>query len=476
MPQYKNISKTNVSLIHKGRKISISPGQIIEGPETFNMYKDLKKVDENEIERYNKSVSKVMRYNPTEAKRLNLNVETFTKVNSPVNDYKPLKFNEEQVINVISYINKINKNTKPSVSVNIIGNSIQYNKQVEECKKFITYENVSYYNNANNFSITSDFIISHNTDMEVNYDYVSEVVKIGMINSVSLPTPFVLESLDKNWIRQTIKEKYTKKINVLMTIATLSNNERQYKDFLNDLSKQKTNSKIEILIAPNYANIYKSCSEALNILKFLSNGEFVNLCHQDLRCQPYWIQNILSHIRQLDSKKSKWGVLGMAGSSISTNPPSEYNALYLGDGKSGRSFSNHFRQVYGIRKEVQCVDELALIVRKEDGIWFDEETFDHYHYYGADICLQHLYKGNINYAIDAECIHLSDGQSNLDNHKKEYIDNSIKLYNKWKDKFSCWKTTTANFRPDQGLIVPLIFVIMNMKRGNKDLPQVIYIK
>jgi hypothetical protein len=475
MASYKNISNKTLSLIYKGRKIKVNPGQVIEGPETFNMYKDLKKVDEVEVNRYQKAVSKVMRYNPTEAKKLNLNVETFTKVNN-VSEHQPLKTNTDEIKKLIDYIDTLNKNTKPSVAIILNGNSIKYNNKLEEIKQNTTYEQVTFHNNKDPNSLNNDFIIGVDIDSTISFDFISYIVKFGMVSSVNLPKPFNIKSISKEWIKKEIKTKYTKTKSVYMSIGTLSHNERKYKDFLNDLTKQKTNIKMEVIVAPNYTNIYSSCSEALNILKFLSNGQIINLCHQDLRCQPYWIQNIITHTKQLDARKIKWGVLGMAGAFISNNPQNEYNVLYLGDGQSGRSFSNVFRKMYGSRKEVQCVDELSLIIKKQDDIYFDEETFNHYHYYGADLCLQYLDKGYKNFAIDAECVHLSDGQSNLDAHKNEFIENSIKLYKKWSDKFQCFKTTTANFRPDQGLIVLLIFVLINSKRKNKDLPQVIHVK
>ena len=475
MPKYKNTSRGVLSLIYKGRKIRINPGQVIDGPETFNMYKDLKKVDDKEVDRYNKAVTKVMKYNPTEAKKLNLNVETFTKVNDVVN-HTPLKENEERAKDVIRFIDGFIKSSKPSVSVVILGNELKFNKQLDQIKKVVEYSNVEFYNNADINKLKTDFVIVHDSNIEVKFDYVSDVVKLGVVNSVDLPRPYKIDKTNKEWLRNDIKNNYTKKIKADITLGTLSHNERQYKDFIGDIAKQRTDKKIEMLVAPNYSNVYNSCSEALNILKFLSNAPIVNLCHQDLRCQPHWIQSILEHTKQLNARKIKWGVLGMAGSHLTVLPSNEYNVLYLGDGQSGRSFSSTFRKMYGSRKEVQCIDELSLIVKQSDPIWFDEKTFDHYHYYGSDLCLQYLDRGYKNYAIDAECVHLSDGQTNLDAHKNEYIDHSIRLYKKWKGRFRCWKTTTANFRPDQNLIIPLIFVLINMKRGNKDLPQVIYVK
>ena len=74
---------------------------------------------------------------------------------------------------------------------------------------------------------------------------------------------------------------------------------------------------------------------------------------------------------------------------------------------------NKSQDQYGPRQDVQCLDELCLVVKTSNIIRFDEVTFNHYHLYGADFCMQYLKNGFRNFAINATCDHLSDGITNL---------------------------------------------------------------
>lgn len=235
------------------------------------------------------------------------------------------------------------------------------------------------------------------------------------------------------------------------SIITLTHNKTQYLNFLNNLKTQKFTGSFEVIALPNFNNEYASCAEALNIGKDISSGKFCIFCHQDLEVPSNWLENIASHIRELDM--SLVGFLGMAGASKPNDEPlsNSQGACYLSDivnTRSGfESLANSYRRGLGKRVEVQTLDELCFISRKNIQLRFDEKAFDHYHWYGADICLHALSVGLKNYAIDAECLHLSDGVSNFKNveHQHKFKEGSIRLFNKWKAKFSYFRTTTTSF-------------------------------
>lgn len=235
------------------------------------------------------------------------------------------------------------------------------------------------------------------------------------------------------------------------SIITLTHNKTQYLNFLDNLKAQKFNGSFEVVALPNFNNEYSGCSEALNIGKDVANGKFCIYCHQDLEVPSNWLENIMSHIRELEM--SQVGFLGMAGVSKPDDSPlsNSQGACYLSDivnlGGGFESLANSYRRALGKRIEVQTLDELCIIGRKNNQLRFDEKVFDHYHWYGADICLQALSSGLKNYAIDAECLHLSDGISNFKSveHQHKFMEGSIRLFNKWKAKFSYFRTTTTGF-------------------------------
>lgn len=235
------------------------------------------------------------------------------------------------------------------------------------------------------------------------------------------------------------------------SIITLINNKEQYLNFLTNLKNQKFTGSFEVVALPNFNNEYSSCSEALNIGKDVSSGTYCIYCHQDLEIPPNWLDSVSSHIRDLDM--SKVGFLGMAGTSKSNDSSSSNSegACYLSDvvdsGRGFESFANIYRRLLGKRVEVQTIDELCIIGRRNLSFRFDEATFNHYHWYGADICLQALSIGLKNYAIDAECLHISDGVGNFrkEIHRDKFVEGSIRLYNKWNAKFPYFRTTTTSF-------------------------------
>jgi hypothetical protein len=163
----------------------------------------------------------------------------------------------------------------------------------------------------------------------------------------------------------------------------------------------------------------------------------------------------------------------MAGTSkLGKSPQSEYGALYLSNSAAafvGKeiSFANMMRGNYGAFKEVQCLDECVMACKATLGIKYDDANFDHYHFYGADICLFAISKGYKNFAVDVDCYHLSDGQQNLINekHQKSFIEHGSRLFKKWRDKIPYFRTTTSSFYGPEKIWSPLIFHDVNRKYG-----------
>lgn len=495
MTHWKNVSQREVTLLHGGRKIRIAPGQVVEGPGVFGMYKALKEVNETEVDRYKNAANKVIKYNtPQRAKQL-ISADEFRRLSagkkshesiSLANNFPILENNIKEAGDAIKFITQLDKQRKPTVAICVEGSESQVGFISERLKSTVTQVYTLYRVTSENSSFETvkpedikslkhDYIVTHKGDVSISNDYILPIIQYGCINKVNIPRPFHIQAANRDAVKKEIIQKYKSIKTAYMSVVTLTHNESQYKDLLASLKMQRTDKKFEIIAIPNFNKTFKSCAEALNIGIELSDGLVVNMCHQDLKIPNDWIANITHHTTELDKNRTKWGVIGMAGASKSvgiSNPNRDYTAIYLSDKINGRSLASIFRQVFGRRKEVQCVDELCLIMKKDRPFRFDEELCNHYHWYGADICLEALSKGYRNFAIDAECYHLSNGQDNLKNgHAQLYAENATRLFRKWRDRFSYWRSTTGIFMVPEKTFVPIIFHLINQSEGRKLLPE-----
>lgn len=318
----------------------------------------------------------------------------------------------------------------------------------------------------------------------VSYDISKEYRKVITVEKNALEENIkecdrILEELDShNFDVPYCKSNYKKSIvKKNFSIITLSHTKEQFEDFVKDLRKQKTNQTFEIIWLRNSQNEFKSCAEALNFGMTLANSEYYALTHQDLRCDENWISKIREHFDNFDKSSIRYGFLGVAGTGKSgESVSSEYGAIYLTNNmseidpsriKKGKTFADINRARWGRFKEVQILDECAMFCKADLGLKYDEKTFNHYHWYGADICLQALYKGYKNFAIDADCIHLSDGQHNLSKqeHVESFIRHGSRLFKKWKDVFRYFRGTTSSFYSNENYWLPLILKSVNRRFG-----------
>ena len=245
--------------------------------------------------------------------------------------------------------------------------------------------------------------------------------------------------------------KYIDREKKKFSIVTLVNNVEIYTNFLNDIKEQDCSFEFEIIPIPNFNNEFDSCSNALNIGISLSESEYIIMCHQDIRVPKNWLSNIYEKIRNFIINDVKFGVLGMAGSwAVSSGSD---GVMFLGDTKRSEEYI-----------EVQCLDELCLIIKNGNDIRFDEQKFPHYHCYGSDLCLTYISKGYRNFALNCPCTHLSDGFSNLvkPEHLEMYIKNTITLFKKWRTLFSEFRNTTARFNRRENSI--LFYVADELKK------------
>lgn len=246
---------------------------------------------------------------------------------------------------------------------------------------------------------------------------------------------------DVNYIKMKFEQNNMSRATLPKTvdfsIITLVRNLDDYKDFLNGLRKQNGQHSIELIAIPNFYNTFTSAFKGLNTGLDVSSGKIIIFCHEDILITQNWLNKIKKHISELTSEQERIGVLGMAGITLSGQ-----SIFYLTN-HNGTHINNYGKS----RFETQTLDELCLCTLKENNLRFNDEYFDGFHFYGADICLSAKLNNMKNYAIDAECYHKSDGSKNLN------TPNLFNIYKQLAEKFmnyakskgiNSWRTTTAN--------------------------------
>lgn len=146
----------------------------------------------------------------------------------------------------------------------------------------------------------------------------------------------------------------------------------------------------QILIQENFPSATKAYNDAIQ----RATNELIVFVHQDMFLPDAWLSQLRRALHYLDRKDPNWGVLGCWGATQS----GEYrgHVYSSGWGVLGKEFEHPM--------PVQTLDEIVLILRKNSNLLFDERL-PHFHFYGADICMQAAKYGLRSYAISAFCIH-----------------------------------------------------------------------
>lgn len=145
---------------------------------------------------------------------------------------------------------------------------------------------------------------------------------------------------------------------------------------------------------------FSSAARAYNDAIDKSDNDLIVFAHQDILLPRGWIKDLQDALESLEESDPTWGVLGCYG-----------EPLY-GTGR-GYIYSPHcgfLGSPLNLPAPVQTLDEIVLILRKSNGLRFNERL-PHFHFYGAEICMAAADRGMKSYAISALCIH--NTQQNL---------------------------------------------------------------
>jgi hypothetical protein len=196
------------------------------------------------------------------------------------------------------------------------------------------------------------------------------------------------------------------------TVGTLVNDDAHYSQMLQSFRRcgftEATTEFLAVREAP-------SAFVGLNGVLSRARGDFVILCHQDIRLLGDGAEVLDQRLDELGSRDPYWGVAGNAGGEA----PGRL-AIRISD-PHGRD-----RRVGELPAKVMSLDENFIIVRREAGLRFSRDL-EGFHLYGADLCLVADVMGWSSWVVDFHVEHLSPGRKDETFRAAEQ-----KFRNKWR--------------------------------------------
>lgn len=185
---------------------------------------------------------------------------------------------------------------------------------------------------------------------------------------------------------------------VRYTIATLVNDIDQYEAMRGSLRAGGFAGDCEYLYIDNTSREQICAYSGLNTLLNEARGDYVVLCHQDIRLLTEGRHRLDRRLDELHGADPHWALAGNAGG---VSPG--VLAIRITDPHGPD------RRVGDLPQLVRSLDENFIVVRREARIGFSTDLSG-FHFYGADICLQASMAGWHAYVIDFHLAHLSAGK------------------------------------------------------------------
>ena len=185
---------------------------------------------------------------------------------------------------------------------------------------------------------------------------------------------------------------------VRYTIATLVNSRVHHEEMVASFrAKGFAAPDCEYLFIDNTTGNGTDAYRGLNKLLADARGEFIILCHQDVRLVDDDRARLDLCLAQLEVLDPTWAVAGNAGGIA----PGRL-ALRITDPHGDN------RRVGELPARVMSLDENFLVVRRDARLSFSR-NLSGFHFYGADLCLVADVLGWSCYVIDFHLVHLSAG-------------------------------------------------------------------
>lgn len=182
------------------------------------------------------------------------------------------------------------------------------------------------------------------------------------------------------------------------TIATLVNNRTHYDEMLASFEDGGFDRRdCEYLFVDNTGSEQTCAFRGLDRLLAEATGDYVILCHQDVRIVDDGRHELESRLAQLDALDPMWAIAGNAGGVAAGRL-----AIRITDPHGAN------QKVGTLPAKVMSLDENFMVVKRAARLSFSRDLSG-FHFYGADLCLVADVLGHTTYVIDFHLEHLSGG-------------------------------------------------------------------
>lgn len=177
----------------------------------------------------------------------------------------------------------------------------------------------------------------------------------------------------------------------------------------------------EFILVKNPESATKGLNEGIE----KASNDVVVMVHQDVFLPKTWSGALERALDQLGSEK--WGVLGVAGMTEQW----EWRG-YIED--RGAPWGPWEKELEGNPIEVYVLDELLMVIKKSDGLRFDEKLKG-FHLYASDICLNAKMQGMKNFVFNGYLKHNSDVHRGNLNYPRDpvFLDSYYYLRSKYRN-------------------------------------------
>lgn len=226
-------------------------------------------------------------------------------------------------------------------------------------------------------------------------------------------------------------------------VTCVSNYDIYEKCLLKSLRLHDNNDNLyEVIPIDNRNNAY-SASEAYNLGLMIATSDIIINCHQDVSVLDDFFIKLDESILRI--KDENWGVIGCSGVSIhdQQNVGIVFNSFSSED--INQAIDKKMCYYEGIKSitEVYSIDECLFVIRKRQGIRFNDELRG-FHLYGVDICLNYRANGYKVYATELPIIHYGEFSSSII-YDRSYWKAIRQITKKWSSEYGAMIGTYASW-------------------------------
>ena len=182
---------------------------------------------------------------------------------------------------------------------------------------------------------------------------------------------------------------------VRYSVCTLMNNREQYEALQASFQSAGFDDDVcEFLFIDNSQQNQCDAFEAMNLFLQEATGEYIILCHQDVRLHDHRIADLDRVINDVAARDPNWAVLGNAGGMA----PGRL-AIRITDPKGTNTAWGPFPA------RVDAIDENFMVVKRAANLSLSHDL-EGFHFYGTDLCIMADILGYSCWVVDFHLHHI----------------------------------------------------------------------